>query len=99
MSVEIVLRLNGADVPVALDDAALVSIATAVADLVPTPGRASTPWLYGARAAAEYLGWPLGRIEKLTAADAIPCHRLRRRITFRRDELDAWLANFDSGTQ
>ena len=55
------------------------------------------PWLYGAKAAAEYLGWPLGRVEKLAAANAIPCHRVGRRITFRREELDKWLSDADRG--
>jgi hypothetical protein len=49
--------------------------------------------LYGARAAAEYLGWPVGRVEKLTAANAIPCHRTaeRGRVTYLTAELDEWL--------
>lgn len=54
----------------------------------------ASPWLYGAKAAADYLGVPRASIEKLTAADAIPVHRTTRggRLSFRRDELDAWRA-------
>lgn len=50
-------------------------------------------WLYGAKAAADYLGWPLGRVQKATAANAIPCHRQVEagRVSYRTDELDAWL--------
>lgn len=53
-----------------------------------------SPWLYGAKAAATYLNLPVATIQKLTAADAIPCHRQTRggRLSFRRDELDAWRA-------
>lgn len=90
MSVEVVLRLNGVEVPVTLDAVALGTIAAALAECFPTSG-VDSPWLYGNRATADYLGWPLGRVEKLSAANAIPCHRVGRRLTFRRDELDAWL--------
>jgi len=86
VSVEIVLRLNGTDVPVVLDDSALAAIAAHL------PGREeSSPWLNGAKAAAEYLGCPLGRVEKLAAANAIPCHRIGRRLVFDARELDRWL--------
>jgi len=49
--------------------------------------------LYGAQAAADYLSMPLGRIQKLTAAKAMPHHRLdgEQRVSYRTDELDAWL--------
>jgi excisionase family DNA binding protein len=43
-------------------------------------------------AAAEYLGWPKGRVEKLTAGRAIPHYRTGGRISLRTDELDAWMA-------
>jgi excisionase family DNA binding protein len=55
-----------------------------------------SPWLYGAKAAAEYLGWPIGRIQKLTAAGALPSHRIGQRHSYRRDELDEWLGNQDA---
>jgi hypothetical protein len=56
-------------------------------------------WLYGARAAAEYLDWPVGRVQKLTAANSIPYHRLdgEQRVSYRTDELDGWLDGFYEG--
>jgi hypothetical protein len=47
-------------------------------------------WLYGAKAAAEYLGWPVGRVEKLTAATVLPCRRIGQRCSYRTDELAAF---------
>lgn len=86
MSVEVVLRLNGAAVPVVLDDEALAAISAALPDR-----EEASPWLYGAKAAAQHLGWPLGRVEKLAAADAMPCQRVGRRLIFDARELDRWL--------
>ncbi len=59
----------------------------------------ATRWLYGAQAAADYLGWPVGRVQKLTAAKEIPHHRLdgEQRVSYRTDELDAWLEQFYEG--
>ena len=69
----------------------------------------SSPWLYGAKAAAQYLGWPVGRIQKLTAANAIPFHRVPtgfdetgqplqgQRVAYRRDDLDRWLEQYREG--
>lgn len=54
--------------------------------------RLGSPWLYGAKAAADYLGWPLGRVEKLAAANAIPFRREGRRLIFNRTELDRYVA-------
>jgi excisionase family DNA binding protein len=56
-------------------------------------------WLYGAQVAADYLGWPVGRVQKLTAAREIPHHRLEgeQRVTYRTDELDAWLGEHYEG--
>jgi hypothetical protein len=56
-------------------------------------------WLYGAKAAAGYLSMPLGRVQKLTAASEIPHHRLdgEQRVSYRTDELDAWLDEFYDG--
>jgi excisionase family DNA binding protein len=52
-----------------------------------------TPWLSGARAAADYLGWPRERIYKRVAAGELPHYREGDRLMFRRDELDRWLAD------
>jgi len=56
-------------------------------------------WLYGAKAAADYLELPLGKVQKLTAAGAIPCRRVDagQRCSYRTDELDAWLDEFYEG--
>jgi Helix-turn-helix domain len=45
-------------------------------------------WLYGARAAAEYLGWPVKRVTNKVAAGAIPHHRNGGRLMFNTSELD-----------
>jgi len=55
------------------------------------PNRRSTPWLCGAKAAAEYLGCGLDRVKRLTAARAIPHRKQDGRVFYRRDELDDWL--------
>src|SRR5438445_12700301 len=56
-------------------------------------------WLYGAQAAADYLNWRLGRVQKLTASKVIPHHRLdgEQRVSYRTDELAAWLDEFYEG--
>ncbi len=56
-------------------------------------------WLYGAKEAAAYLSWPVGRVEKLSAAGVLPSHRLEgeQRRPYRTDELDAWLADHYEG--
>ena len=43
-------------------------------------------WLYGAKAAAEYLGWPVKRVNNRIAE--LPHHRSGNRLMFRTDELD-----------
>lgn len=80
--------LNGVAVPLVLDADAVAAIAAVVAPRETTP-----VWLYGDRAAAAYLGWPLGRVQKLSAAGLLPCHRLGQRKAYRCDELDRLLAD------
>jgi hypothetical protein len=48
----------------------------------------ASKWLYGAKAAAEYLGWPVKRVTNKVAADAIPHHRSGGRLMFSTAELD-----------
>ena len=50
---------------------------------------APSPWLSGAAACAEYLGWPTERVYK--RLPAMPHYREGGRLMFRRAELDAWL--------
>ena len=45
-------------------------------------------WLYGARAAAEYLNWPVKRVYERTAAGTLPCHKDGSRLMFDTAELD-----------
>jgi hypothetical protein len=45
-------------------------------------------WLYGAKAAAEYLCWPVKRVTNMVAAGAIPHHRSGARLMFSTAELD-----------
>jgi excisionase family DNA binding protein len=56
----------------------------------------SSPWLTVAEA-ARYLGWPEGRLYKLTAARAIPYRKHGARILFQRHELDQWLDEYREG--
>jgi excisionase family DNA binding protein len=48
-------------------------------------------WLYGDKAAAEYLGFPVGRVTKLRQAGELPAYRRRQRFSFHTAELDAWV--------
>jgi hypothetical protein len=89
VTVTVTALLNGVPVPLLLDGDALAAIAAAVA----APQAATVSWLYGDRAAATYLGWPLGRVQKLSAAGLLPCHRVGQRKAYRTDELDAALAD------
>lgn len=45
-------------------------------------------WIHGDKALAAYLGWPLGRVQKKTAAGVIPCHRVGQRKSYKRAEVD-----------
>jgi hypothetical protein len=45
-------------------------------------------WLYGAKAAAEYLCWPVKRVTNKVAAGTIPHHRSGARLMFNTAELD-----------
>lgn len=54
-------------------------------------GFEQSPWL-DAEGAAEYLCCPVSRIRKLTSARDLTVHRDGRRVLYRRDELDAFVA-------
>jgi hypothetical protein len=45
-------------------------------------------WLYGAKAAAAYLGWPVKRVTNKVATGALPHHRSGGRLMFDTAELD-----------
>ncbi len=87
------VRLN---VGLMLDEHALDAIAQRAAALVlaqleDLQHERVSPWLYGAKAAAEYLSWPIGRVQKLTAAGVLPHVKLGQRCAYRRDQLDGAL--------
>jgi hypothetical protein len=45
-------------------------------------------WLYGAKAAADYLGWPIKRVHNKVATGGLPHHRSDGRLMFSTTELD-----------
>jgi excisionase family DNA binding protein len=76
-----------------LSDAALDQLADLLAARVAArlgSGSAS-PWL-NARDAAAYIGAPLSRVRKLTMTGEMPAHRDGRRVLYRREDLDAYIA-------
>ncbi|HEV2591978.1 MAG TPA: hypothetical protein VGU02_08795 [Gaiellaceae bacterium] len=83
--VPVTLLLNGIRVPAELGDDAIAALAAALSGTDPA---ASPTWLYGDKAAAAYLGWPLGRVQKLSAAGRLPFHRLGQRKTYNTADLD-----------
>jgi len=73
-------------------------IAERVAELLTERSAAATvsPWL-DVDGAAEYLSWPKGRVQKLTAATSIPHHRFGSRVSYHRDELDEFMEKHYEG--
>jgi hypothetical protein len=70
-----------------------------VARLAPT-STAGPQRIYGDKAAAEYLGWPIGRVQKRSgpgARDGLPVHRIGQRKTYLSDELDEYLEHHREG--
>jgi hypothetical protein len=45
-------------------------------------------WLYGAKAAATYLGWPVKRVHNRVGSGELPHHRNGGRLMFNTAELD-----------
>jgi hypothetical protein len=79
-------------------------MAPVVAELVAArlaPTSAAGPQrIYGDQAAAAYLGWPLGRVQKRSgpgARDGLPVHRIGQRKTYLSDELDEYLERHREG--
>lgn len=92
-----------------LPSAALAALADYLAELVAealarrlaaeqgeSSGDERSPWM-GIEGAARYLDWPKQRLYKLSASGALPHYKQEGRLLFRRDELDAWLAQFAQG--
>ena len=63
----------------------------------PAPVDAGPRYLHGAAKVAEYLGMPLGQVQKLTAAGVIPHRKPGGRCLYRTDELDEWLDDYYVG--
>ena len=83
-------------VPIEID---LEAVAERVAEILAERTPAAMPeqgprWLYGAEKASEYLGVPIGQVQKLTAANVMPHRKLGGRNLYRTDELDAWLDGY-----
>jgi excisionase family DNA binding protein len=81
---------------IALPAEALEAIAVRAAELAaerlaPAMEPHGPRYLHGAAKAAEYLDMPLGQVQKLTAAGAMPHRKIGQRCLYRTDELDEWL--------
>jgi excisionase family DNA binding protein len=87
-------------VPPELFDAIVECAAELVLKRVGTLQPSTEPgprYLYGAKKAAGYLNLPLGQVQKLTGAGAMPHRKLGGRNLYRTDELDQWLDGFFEG--
>ena len=82
-----------------ISDEQLEAIAQCAANIVVAhlaeQDRGRSPWLSGAKEAAQYLDWPVERVYKRLAA--MPHYREGGRLMFRRDALDAWLSERREG--
>jgi hypothetical protein len=76
-------------VNVEIPDQLVEAIAKRAAEIVLERLVEQPRWLYGAKAAAEYLGWPVKRVNNKIAE--LPHHRDGGRLSFRTDELDTYL--------
>lgn len=96
MSVEVVLRLNGAPVPVVLDDEALAAIAAAV-----TPTREpepESPYL-SVREAAEWLRTSRQAVDDMLSSGKLRRHKVGRRTLVARADLEALVETNRHGRQ
>jgi hypothetical protein len=94
MNVTVTITLNGAHVPVVFDEGALDAIAAALGENLAR--KKSADWVYGDRALADRLGWPLGRVQKWSAAGRLPAHRGEgQRKTYWMPEVQAALIRDD----
>jgi hypothetical protein len=85
---------RGVSVQVLIDNATLEAIAEQAAQLAldqlaRRTNAHSSPWLTGAAAAADYLGWATERVYKRIRE--LPHYREGGLVMFRRDELDAFV--------
>lgn len=82
------------EIGLALQPEFLDKLAEAVAERI--GGESARVWM-NVDSAAGYLDLPKKRIQNLTAAGRIPHHKEGGRVLYRRDELDAWLAEHYEG--
>jgi hypothetical protein len=83
--------------PVELIEALVEAVSERVLDRLAEQVSGQSPWLSGAKAAAEYLGWPIERIYK--QLPALPHYRHGQRLMFRRDELDGHVEAHREGSR
>jgi Helix-turn-helix domain len=78
--------------PVAIEipDEVLEAVAVRAAEIVLERLRKqpANRWLYGAKAAADYLGWPVKRVHNKVTTGGLPHHRSGGRLMFSTTELD-----------
>jgi hypothetical protein len=79
---------------IVIDDSTVDQIVSRVAEEVALRlssglARPGTPWLSGAQAAADYLGWPVERVYK--HLHELPHYRHGNRLMFRSHELDGYM--------
>jgi excisionase family DNA binding protein len=90
VSVQVELVLNGARVPVVLDDEALRAIAELVRDALPTETTPASPF-YTVREAAEFLRCDRQRVDDLLSQRRLTRVKDGARTLVRRDELLAYV--------
>jgi hypothetical protein len=90
-----------ADVVAAIQHLVDERIAERLSEVQTNIGRPNSAWLYGDQAAADYLGWPVGRVQKMSGPQArkLPVHKIGQRKAYRKDELDRVLAEHSQGPQ
>jgi hypothetical protein len=76
------------DLAIPLPDQLIEQIAQRVVELLAERQAPGSPWLTRP-AAADYLGWPLSRLER---RKDVPHHKHDGRVAYHRGELDRWLA-------
>jgi excisionase family DNA binding protein len=67
----------------------LTEVAEAAARRVLDGQGAGAVWL-GRSEVADLLGYKQGYVSELVRRRGLPCHRIGRRMRFRRDEVEAW---------
>ena len=90
------VELNGVELPVRMN----VEV-EAIRAALGQPSSLDYPrWIYGDKQLAAYLGWPLGKVQKLSARGRIPTVRIEgtQRKAYERLAVDEWLRRQAGGT-